>query len=64
MNRGGYVRVLIVKRAGHFCIWRYRPGEETELMRSLGRMASREDVPFTWYDAAVASQNLKTEPGE
>ncbi len=59
MNRIDDVSVLVVKRDGHIHIWRYRPGEETELLRSIGRMASREDIPFSWYDAAVAAMNIQ-----
>jgi hypothetical protein len=39
--------------------WIWAPGQEFEVVRSIGRMASNPDLLLTWYDCAVLSSKIK-----
>lgn len=40
---------IIYRRRGH--TWHFKYDDRRELLRQLGRMACREDLPFSWWDA-------------
>ena len=37
--------------------------ERAETLRQFGRFASNTELSFTWYDAAVLSQRLRSQAG-
>ena len=55
----GVHRIRLVKDGGEQYIFRYRPHQLTELLRTFWRFASDRELSFTWYDAAVLSSKAK-----
>ena len=54
------VNVLALVKGTERYIWLYRDSDRTETLRSLGRFASNPELSFTWYDAAMLSQKIRT----
>lgn len=42
----------------HHWVFSCDPGDEAELLRCLSELASRPDVQFDWFDAALVSHQL------
>jgi hypothetical protein len=47
----------LMKGREHFC-FRYRCGEEQQVLDALVDMVNRRDLAFDWFDAAVLSHQL------
>ena len=39
--------------------WKDTPEDYQEILRCLGRYAANEELNFSWYDAAVLSQQIR-----
>jgi hypothetical protein len=53
------VNVLaLVKGCGRY-IFLFDDASRTETLRVLGRYASNPDLSFTWYDAAMLSEQVR-----
>lgn len=50
--------LILIKRDGEQYAFVYQPGQEALVPRVLGEFAAREDLSFTWYDAALLCQQL------
>ena len=55
----GEVLALTLSKNGHTYVWFYYDCENTEVLRSIGRMASDPGVNLTWYDAAFLSKTMR-----
>lgn len=53
------LNVLALVKGDERYVFIYKDGEEPEIQRVLGRFASRKELSFTWYDAAVLSQRIR-----
>jgi len=51
-------RELVLHRKGHRYTFRYRRGEEREVLDALSAMAENPDHDIGWYDAAVLSHGV------
>ena len=56
-------QLLLVKRDQRW-VFRYRSGEEQDLMLHLARTAQDPQQDFDWFDAAVLSHRLGTRLAE
>lgn len=59
--RDRYVAVLVKGREKYVFV--YDVAHRGEALRTLGRFAVDPGLSFTWYDAAVLSQRIRTGPG-
>lgn len=55
----GINSLALQKDGGELYIFLYRDSRLVECLRHLGRLASREDLSFSWYDAAVVSGKMR-----
>lgn len=55
------INVLALVKSGERYVFLYDDQSRAELLRTLGRFASNQDLSFTWYDAAVLSQKVREE---
>jgi len=53
------VNVLALVKGEERFIFLYTDSNKSETLRTLGRFASDPELNFTWYDAAVLSQQLR-----
>ena len=53
--------VLALVKGKERYIFLYDDANREETLRTLGRFASNPDLSFTWYDAAVLSQEIRKE---
>jgi hypothetical protein len=53
------VNVLALVKGDERFIFLYTDNNKSETLRTLGRFASDPNLNFTWYDAAVLSQQLR-----
>lgn len=58
--------VKVVHKTQHEGEWHtfgfvYEEQYHTNALRNLGIMAADSEVPFTWYDAAVVSQEMRNQ---
>jgi len=58
------INVLALVKGQERYVFLYDDDNRAETLRQLGRFASREDLSFTWYDAAVLSQKIRQEKEE
>ena len=49
-----------VNSGNEIFLYRYRHDTKTEAYRTLGRHASDKELSFSWYDAAICSQVMRT----
>ena len=54
--------VALVKGEERY-VFVYDDANRAETLRTLGRFASKPDLSFTWYDAAIVSQRIRQEEG-
>ena len=54
------VNVLALVKGTERYVFLYDDASRTETLRSLGRFASNPELSFTWHDAAVLSQKIRT----
>ena len=52
--------VVVVKRHERY-VFLYTDDRAEETCRTLGRFASDPDLSFTWYDAAIAAEKVRTD---
>ncbi|MDH3582748.1 MAG: hypothetical protein OER86_00875 [Phycisphaerae bacterium] len=50
---------LVLVKKQHRWVFRYEPGEEAALLRSLADSARDPDSQLDWFDAAVLSHQLR-----
>lgn len=55
--------MVLVKGTERY-IFLYGDDRQAEALRTLGRFASNPDLSFTWYDAAVLSQEMRQRNAE
>lgn len=55
------IRTLCLVKGDERYVWNYRADQRSEVLRRLGQYASRSDLSFTWYDAALLSQKIRQE---
>lgn len=55
------VNVLVYVKGDQKYIFTYYQSDASVVLRQLGRFASNPDLDFTWYDAAVLSQRIRTQ---
>jgi len=49
---------LVLIKKDQRWVFRYRPGDETEVLRWLAETARDPDCDFDWFDAAVLSHQM------
>lgn len=54
------INVLALVKGRERYIFLYEDSQKAEALRMLGRFASNPELSFTWYDAAVLSQKVRT----
>lgn len=55
------IHTLCLVKGDERYVWHYRADQKSEVLRHLGQYASRSDLSFTWYDAALLSQKIRQE---
>lgn len=58
-TRDGEVLMLCLAKGEERYIILYTAATKSEALRSLGRWATNDELSFSWYDAAVLSQNIR-----
>ncbi|MCA9229284.1 MAG: hypothetical protein KDA57_01420 [Planctomycetales bacterium] len=53
------MNVLALVKGRERYIFLYDDSQRAETLRVLGRFASRPDLSFSWYDAAVLSRKVR-----
>ncbi len=53
------INVLALVKGEERYIFLYDDENRAETLRTLGRYASKPELSFTWYDAAVLSQKIR-----
>lgn len=53
------INVLALVKGRERYIFLYDDTQRAEALRMLGRYASRPDLSFSWYDAAVLSKKVR-----
>jgi len=59
----GDINVLALVKGEERFIFLFNDENRSETLRLLGRYASDPELSFTWYDAAVLSQKVRTLTG-
>ena len=59
----GDINVLALVKGEERFIFLFNDQNRSETLRLLGRYASNPELSFTWYDAAVLSQKVRTLTG-
>ena len=54
------INVVGVQKDGENYLFLYRDDQFDDVLRSIGRTASQDDLTFSWYDAAVLSQKVRS----
>lgn len=55
------INVLALVKGDERYVFLYDDSNRAETLRVLGRYAANPELSFTWYDAAVLSQKIRTE---
>src|SRR5438094_10321647 len=55
------INVLALVKGAERYVFLYDDSSRAETLRVLGRYASNPELSFTWYDAAVLSQKIRSE---
>ena len=58
------VNVVGLQKAGENYLFLYRDDQSEDVLRSIGRTASQDDLTFSWHDAAVLSQKVRSRKWE
>jgi len=59
----GDINVLALVKGEERFIFLFNDDNRSETLRLFGRYASNPELSFTWYDAAVLSQKVRTLTG-
>jgi 3-oxoacyl-[acyl-carrier-protein] synthase III len=51
-------RQLTLEKQGRRWVFRYAPGQETQMLHSLADAARTGDSDFDWFDAAVLAHQM------
>lgn len=54
------LNVLALVKGTERYVFLYRDQYAVNVLHALGRFASNKDLSFTWYDAAVLSQKIRS----
>ena len=54
------INVVALVKGEERYIFLFNDGQKSETLRTLGRYASDTKLSFSWYDAAVLSQKVRT----
>lgn len=57
----GEVNVLALVKGEERYVFLYTDRYRADVLRTFGRFASNPDLSFTWYDAAVLSQRIRSD---
>lgn len=52
------VRQLSLVKGPHRYVFKYAPGQESDVIGAFAEMAMRTDSEFDWFDAAVLSYQM------
>lgn len=58
IEQDGLIVMAMIKGQEKYLLL-YEPAQANEAIRTLGRWASDPQLSFTWYDAAVATQEIQ-----
>lgn len=53
------INILALAKGEERYIFLYNESTKSDALRTLGRYASNAELSFSWYDAAVLSQNVR-----
>jgi hypothetical protein len=56
------LNVLALVKGKERYIFLYDDDRRAETLRTLGRFASNPELSFSWFDAAVLSQKVRSQP--
>ena len=56
--------LMLSRKNGQRYVFIYTDGNRGEVLRMLGRFAIRDDLDFSWYDAAILSQRIRQQADE
>lgn len=59
MSVSNDINILALAKGEERYIFLYNEDTKSEALRTLGRYASNSELSFSWYDAAVLSQNVR-----
>lgn len=59
MSVSNDINILALAKGEERYIFLYNEDSKSEALRTLGRYASNSELSFSWYDAAVLSQNVR-----
>ena len=51
-------RQLVLSKKGQRWVFRYQPGEEAAVLRSMAAAAADPELDFDWFDAAVLCHQM------
>lgn len=51
-------RQLVLSKKSQRWVFRYAPGEEAAVLRSMAQAAADPDLDFDWFDAAVLCHQM------
>ena len=54
------INVLALVKGQERYVFLYDDAHKSDALRTLGRFASNADLSFSWYDAAVLSQKIRS----
>ncbi len=60
-TRDGEMLMLCLVKGVERYIFLYTEATKAEALRTPGRWAANGDISFSWYDAAVLSQKIRSE---
>lgn len=52
--------IVLVKDGGNWAFV-FDDASRSAMLRQIGKMASNQDLSFTWWDAAVVAQKIRTQ---
>jgi len=55
------INTIVLVRGPERYVILYSDDQRAEAQRTLGRWASNPELEFSWYDAAVLSQKMRTD---
>lgn len=55
------LHVLALRKGSERYVFLWDAAGRAELLRTFGRFAKRQDLSFTWYDAATCAKKVRAE---
>ncbi len=59
----GDINIVAIVKGDERYVFMFDDDTRAETLRTLGRFASNPELSFSWYDAAVLSQKIRTTAG-